>query len=326
MPAYTEEECKEAIYENPNDVSAWCNLGNFYLNSEDHQKAAGCFIKALEIEPDNYEALNQLNILHNQSEMQNQNPGRLKRLLESGGIIAVIIGILLKFSKLGFLINLFKFKTLFTMFISIGAYALIFGLPFAIGIIVMLFIHETGHWVALRYYGINVSSPIFVPFLGAAVFAKEMPKRVYHEAITAVAGPFFGFLITIAFLIIGLMQKSGLFLALAYFSGFVNLFNLIPFGFLDGGRIAKVISKKMWIIGAIMLLSLFIIMPNPFFLIILILLAWGYFEERKQEQFKNMEIEFYERIIIGVIYILLLVFLGILTVLSYEELQVIHPI
>lgn len=33
-------------------------------------------------------------------------------------------------------------------------------------------------------------------------------------------------------------------LALAYTGFFLNLFNLVPFGFLDGGRIARVVSRK----------------------------------------------------------------------------------
>lgn len=252
---------------------------------------------------------------------------KIKKLAEGGGIIALLIFILTKIGKLGFLLSLFKFKTLLTMLISLGAYALIFGLPFAMGIIIMLFVHETGHWLALRYYGVKVSSPLFVPFLGAAVFMKEMPKRVYHEAITAASGPVFGFLITLAFFVVGIVQESGLFLALAYFSGFVNLFNLIPFGFLDGGRIAKTLSKRIWVIGAIMLVALFIFRPNPFFLIILILLGLGYFSENKQQFSKDYnEIEFYERLIIGAVYILLLVSLGLLTVISYEHLQMVHPL
>jgi len=252
---------------------------------------------------------------------------KIKKRAGEGGIILLIITALMNIGKLGFLLQLFKFKTLFSMLIAMGAYALIFGLPFAAGIIVMLFVHETGHWLALRYYGVAVSSPIFIPFLGAAVFAKEMPKRVYHEAITASAGPAFGFLITIAFFVMGVAQQSGLFLALAYFSGFVNLFNLIPFGMLDGGRIAKALSRKIWIIGAVMLAALFIAQPNPFFLIILLLLGWGYFAEREQvKPAEYNEILFGERLIIAGIYLSVLLFLTVLTVLSYEFLNVVQPL
>ncbi|ODS38845.1 MAG: hypothetical protein A7315_11725, partial [Candidatus Altiarchaeales archaeon WOR_SM1_79] len=274
----------------------------------------------------NYEENYQQNFEYEGFKKKESVTDKIKKHAGEGGIILLLIAVLSKIGKLGFLLQLFKFKTLFSMLISVGAYALIFGLPFAIGIIVMIFVHETGHWLALRYYGVNVSSPIFVPFLGAAVFMKGMPKRVYHEAITASAGPAFGFLITIAFFVIGIAQQSGLFLALAYFSGFINLFNLIPFGFLDGGRIAKVLSKKMWILGALMLVALFIVRPNPFFLIILILLGLGYFAEKNQQLSKDYyEIEFNERLIIAAVYISLLGILGLLTVLSYEYLQTIHP-
>ncbi|ODS37957.1 MAG: hypothetical protein A7316_01305 [Candidatus Altiarchaeales archaeon WOR_SM1_86-2] len=83
----------------------------------------------------------------------------------------------------------------------------------------------------------------------------------------------------------------------------------------------------MWIIGAVMLIALFVAMPNPFFLVILILLGLGYFAEKDQQISKDYhEIEFNERLIIGGVYILLLGTLGLLTVLSYEYLQIVHPL
>ena len=49
----------------------------------------------------------------------------------------------------------------------------------------------------------------------------------------------------------------------------LNLLNLVPLAPLDGGRLAGVISPKLWLIGAPMLVGLFLWRPSP----LLILLA-----------------------------------------------------
>ena len=55
------------------------------------------------------------------------------------------------------------------MLLSIGAYALIWGLPFGVGFVLLLLVHEMGHVLQLRREGIKATAPMFVPFLGAFV-------------------------------------------------------------------------------------------------------------------------------------------------------------
>lgn len=67
---------------------------------------------------------------------------------------------------------------------------------------------------------------------------------------------------------IGLAVKSPFFLALANIGFFLNLFNLVPLGFLDGARIARVFSKTAWIVGAVLLAGMFYVSPSPQLLLI----------------------------------------------------------
>ena len=78
------------------------------------------------------------------------------------------------------------------MFVSIAAYALLWGLPFAAGFVLLLFVHEMGHALEARRQGLNVSAPIFIPFLGAAILLKEQPQDVWREFKIAAAGPILG--------------------------------------------------------------------------------------------------------------------------------------
>ena len=98
-----------------------------------------------------------------------------------GGWIAGAALLVVKFAaKLkGLLLLLPKLKILTTsasMLVSIGAYTLIWGWKFAVGFVLLLFIHEIGHVIQLRREGIPASAPMFIPFLGALVAMKEMPK------------------------------------------------------------------------------------------------------------------------------------------------------
>jgi Zn-dependent protease len=68
------------------------------------------------------------------------------------------------------------FTTSASMLVSIGAYSLIWGWKFAIGFVLLLLVHELGHVIQLRREGIPASAPMFIPFLGALVAMKELPK------------------------------------------------------------------------------------------------------------------------------------------------------
>jgi Zn-dependent protease len=135
-----------------------------------------------------------------------------------------------------------KLKVLTTsasMLVSVAAYALIWGWRFALGFVLLLFVHELGHVLQLRREGIKASAPLFIPFLGAVVGMKELPKDAAAEARVGLAGPVLG---SLACLVpVGLYGLTGneLFQALAFTGFFLNLFNLLPVLPLDGGRAGR---------------------------------------------------------------------------------------
>src|SRR3954454_14666505 len=106
------------------------------------------------------------------------------------GLLATLILIGAKLKTL--LLLLPKLKVLTTsgsMLVSVGAYALIWGWRFAVGFVVLLFIHEMGHVIALRREGVEASAPVFIPFLGAVVWAKSLGGNALAEARVGLAGP-----------------------------------------------------------------------------------------------------------------------------------------
>jgi membrane-associated protease RseP (regulator of RpoE activity) len=66
------------------------------------------------------------------------------------------------------------------------------------------------------------------------------------------------------------LTGNALFRGLAFSGFFLNLFNLAPIGFLDGGRIVTALSPWLWLAGAAVMVVLLALHPN--FLVGLILL------------------------------------------------------
>ena len=157
------------------------------------------------------------------------------------------------------------------MLVSIAAYAWIWGLPFAIGFVLLIFVHELGHVLELRRQGVPASAPLFIPFLGAVIGMKELPDDAWKEARVALAGPILGSVGAAACWIAAEATGSELLMALAFVGFFLNLFNLIPIVPLDGGRAAGALHPALWFVGLLMMVGLVVVNPNPLLLIIVLL-------------------------------------------------------
>jgi Zn-dependent protease len=140
--------------------------------------------------------------------------------------------------------------------------------------VLLLLVHELGHYLEARRQGLDVSAPMFIPFLGAAILLRENPLNAWREALVAFAGPIVGSLGAAVVWVVGEQQNSEFLLALAFTGFLVNLFNLIPVVPLDGGRIAAAIHPAVWVVGFIGLLALLFWAPNPLLLIIVAIVGF----------------------------------------------------
>ena len=168
---------------------------------------------------------------------------------------------------------LLKFKFLFSMFVSAAFYVWFGGWWFGIGLIVLLFVHEMGHVFEAKRQGLAVSVPIFIPFMGALITMKQMPRNAWREARLAIAGPILGSLGALALYIAGVAYNSPHLKGLAFLGFLINLFNLLPVIPLDGGRISAALHPAIWLLGFLALIALVIYRPNPLLIIILLFAA-----------------------------------------------------
>lgn len=146
------------------------------------------------------------------------------------------------------LLGLTKVSTLASMFATVGVYWTAWGLWFALGLVISIYIHEMGHVAALRRYGIAATAPMFIPGFGAFIRLQQSPVTRREDARIGLAGPVWGLGAAVAALIGGAMGGGKMFLAIAHTGAWLNLFNLMPIWQLDGSRaFASLTRPHRWI-------------------------------------------------------------------------------
>ncbi len=233
-----------------------------------------------------------------------------KGLAGLGGIGALLAALL----KLQWVVYLAKFGFAgLTAVISIFAYSLIFGWTFAIGLVILLFIHEMGHALVMKLKGIPIGGMVFIPLLGAAVFMRKMPRNAKDEAEVGIAGPIAGTLASSVCLLLAMQpsQQQTIWAPLAYFGFFINLFNLIPIVPFDGGRVLAAIDRRVWTLGFLGLVAFAVWswMYGNFspWLLLFIIMAGAQFWSRRHvpdtpEGKAYYSVPLGERIILGLVY------------------------
>ena len=212
-----------------------------------------------------------------QTKQQGRGAGALGGLLVALGVLAA------KFK--GILALLFSFKWLVlapklllsfgSMFLSIWFYALWFGgWKIAIVFVLMILVHELGHFFTWRNFGVPASFPTFIPGLGAFVTAPGGTPG--QNLAAAIAGPLFGIAAAAVCWGYGITTGQAFWYACAYIGFFINFFNLMPIPPFDGGAIAGAIDARLWYLGIPLFLAwmlFFGITPFSVIFMLLVLLS-----------------------------------------------------
>ena len=126
---------------------------------------------------------------------------------------------------------------------------MVFGWPYAIGMVGLIFVHECGHLVVMRRYGVPFSPMVFIPFVGAVIAQKGRSASARQDAMIALGGPALGSVAALATAAAGHAADSQLLMALGDWGFMINLFNLLPIGSLDGGRVADALNRWLGVGG-----------------------------------------------------------------------------
>jgi len=246
------------------------------------------------------------------------NTGWLKRW---GAIGILLIFVLGKFKWVLAALKFAKFSTLITMVASVWVYATLWGFPFALGFVLLIFVHEAGHALVMRRQGIPAGAPVFIPFVGAVIAMKGLPRDAYVEALVGIGGPALGTLGALLCLLAGWVSGHQTWYALAYTGLMINLFNMIPIPPLDGGRITPILSRWVWVAGLAIGVGVFLQTRSPLLFLILLIGGFTFFKNFKTYDPTYYDLPAHKRTAIGVSYFGLLAVMALGMWMAGQALQ-----
>lgn len=210
--------------------------------------------------------------------------------------------------------------------VTIAAYTTQFPLAVVVGFLVITLIHEIGHAVAIRMKGLRAGFMVFIPFIGGAVTLKDQPRTAYDDALIGLAGPFAGTLASLIVLQVYKWTFEPVYLFVALLGFALNLFNLLPIGMLDGGRISAAITKWMWVLGGGVVIWKVFDQPNPLTIVIAVLAAFQVYASivREKTDKRYYEVTAAQRAGIAILYFALVIFLGHQTWMTYDRLEMLR--
>lgn len=208
------------------------------------------------------------------------------------GVLGVLAIALLKFKfyifaalkGLSFLKFGLFFKSFASIFLSLGIYWALYGLPFALVIILLLFVHEAGHYVWMKACGLNPKPMVFIPLLGAYVQSEKAKDQATNSWV-ALAGPLVGGVFSAGFYLYGLKSDNAFLVAAGSVGFFLNLLQLIPAKPFDGGHVISAVSKWFLIPGTLLAFALSFYFHSVILLVIGAISCFSLFKEfsRKPE-------------------------------------------
>jgi len=128
---------------------------------------------------------------------------------------------------------------------TFGLYSVLISWQFALCLMLLIGIHESGHVWAMRRMGMATRGFYFIPFFGGMAVSDSNFPSAYAEWYVAIMGPIWGLGVTLATLAVYVFTDIRVFEVAACWMAFVNLINLIPMHPLDGGRVIRAASQSL---------------------------------------------------------------------------------
>lgn len=185
--------------------------------------------------------------------------------------------------------------------ISLFIYGLFFyflfdqNLAYIAAILLVIIIHEMGHFLFMKLFHYSNVKIFIVPLLGAFTTGRKQQVSQFQLALIILAGPLPGILIGTFLFWLNLGMGNATLSMLANAFLIINLFNCLPFYPLDGGRLVEtlffrenhVIRLVFGIISMVALLILFVSVQSLIMLIIPAIIGIELYNENKYQKIRD---------------------------------------
>jgi Zn-dependent protease len=212
-------------------------------------------------------------------------PGRQGFWQKGAGAGSAVLLLLTKGKAL--LLGLTKLSTLVSMFGFFGVYWALYGWAFALGLVLSIYVHEMGHVMALRHFGIPATAPMFIPGFGAFIRVRAVSMDPVQDSRVGLAGPLYGLGAAVFCLAVHLATGAKAWGAVAHAGAVMNLFNLIPVWQLDGSRGLHSLTRGQRGTLLVIALAIFAIASERWMLIIAMGLGYRLFTKDAAPQPDN---------------------------------------
>jgi stage IV sporulation protein FB len=185
--------------------------------------------------------------------------------------------------------------------VSLFLYALLFYFLFErnivsiAAILLVIVIHELGHFAFMRLFNYSNVKIFIVPLLGAFTSGKKQQVSQWQLCLIILAGPVPGILIGCLLHYLNLDLQNQTLKLLANCFLIINLLNCLPFYPLDGGRLIETLFFRenytirlvFGIISIIALVVLFIASFSPLLLLIPLFIGFELYNEHKHQKIRK---------------------------------------
>lgn len=193
-------------------------------------------------------------------------------------------------------------KSLLSLISFIALFMLVFKweFKFIVILVLVILIHELGHYIVMRFFKFKDLSIFFIPLVGAFASGEKENITQRQNVIISLSGPIPGILIGCALMYFAIDSGNDFLTRVANMFIYINLFNLIPIMPLDGGRIIKTLftdnNLKIniafhWI--SIAVLAYIAISSESWFLLVIPLFLFN--QLRLQSQINSLRVNLYDK-------------------------------
>lgn len=181
--------------------------------------------------------------------------------------------------------------TLFSVLLFALSFLYLFAdeLDFIFYLVLVLFLHESGHYLLMKLYKYQDLRMLFIPLMGAFVQGSKKHYSQKESFLVIAAGPFPGVVFGLILLFLANQYQQTWLLELSFLFLFLNVINLLPIDPLDGGQLFKLFvrQKRDLFLLLFALLSSLLMISVGYLIDSWILLAFGLLMSFKVRSFQR---------------------------------------